>query len=253
MIGSTLGQITRRIRENITGAILTFGAITDGEYLKRSGSNIVSGNPTAVTGTGNSFTAPPIASAWTQVNFNGSDTLTDITSSEGAALLLQTVYIGATNSLRVAVKSAPSTPYTVTAIFRAPIFLSSTTPHYAGLIFRESGTGKLYAFDITGTIASNPIKAIRILKWTNPTTFSADALAALALSLDTPFICFQQSDDGTNLKFRVSGNMGATWTELLSVGRTSFMAGAPNQIGFHTDPAGGSLGLDLVLYSWAIT
>lgn len=49
---SSLGPIVKRIRENITGAILTFGAITDGQYLKRSGSTIVSDSGASVVVSG---------------------------------------------------------------------------------------------------------------------------------------------------------------------------------------------------------
>lgn len=51
-VESTLGRITRRIRESATGAVLTFAGITDGEYLRRSGSTIISGNPSGGSGGG---------------------------------------------------------------------------------------------------------------------------------------------------------------------------------------------------------
>lgn len=58
MIGSTLGPIARRIRESVTGSILTFNGITDGEYLKRSGNTIISATPTGILGSAIQY--PPL-------------------------------------------------------------------------------------------------------------------------------------------------------------------------------------------------
>ncbi|MHC4301286.1 MAG: hypothetical protein ACYS7Y_28795 [Planctomycetota bacterium] len=152
------------------------------------------------------------ATDFTAVN-QGTSTLTDYNSG-GVALYLPA---GATDSVRIYKRTAPSTPYTITAMVRG--FLPSADGSF-GIGFRESSTGKLLTMvqDVTGVTAQ---------KWTNPTTFSANAGNAY-----TPFagrVWVRIADNATNLITSISHD-GINWTQTFSEGRTVFMAGGPDEV-----------------------
>lgn len=76
-------------------------------------------------------------------------------------------------------------------------------------------------------------------KWTNETTFSATPWKNTNPVFHSDIIWLKIVDDNTNLKFSISPD-GVVWDQIFSETRTTFMAGAPNQIGFTINNGGNS-------------
>lgn len=130
--------------------------------------------------------------------------------------------------LHVVWKSAPSAPWKVTACFQfglgcAYVPLGSGTT--AGLLCRENSTGE---FIITTMHGGNDYGANR---WTSPTVFSAAVAGVLTPDSDSPLFWCQIEDNNTNLFWRVSHD-GINFHEIATEGRTAFMAGGPDNLGF---------------------
>lgn len=137
-------------------------------------------------------------------------------------------------------RTAPSTPYTVTARFLMDI---TGTVGYGGLantagimlLFRESSTGK--AVSIRYDLSSNSWGQTDFDKWTSSTSYSAAYASygptANTGSIGTPMIWNARiTDDATNLKMYLSID-GIHWQQFsVSKSRTDFMAGGPDQIGW---------------------
>jgi hypothetical protein len=143
-------------------------------------------------------------------------------------------------------KSAPGTPYIVDAVIQYKD--SGSASRYGGLFFRESSTSKLHLFQFMSTT-----NQFQIVNFTNDTTFSSNpanaTLEGSLLGSLAPFY-IRIRDNGTNLLFTASRDGLYYFTEL-SVGRTSFMAGAPNEIGFfgNVDSSAGVFEEDI--FHWA--
>lgn len=152
----------------------------------------------------------------------------------------------ASTSIRARVKTAPATPYVIEAVVWVREVSASK---YAGLCFRESGTGEL---TIAYVLPTNNL--LNVINFTDPTTFSASAASGTILgSLIGSFvpIFVRIRDDGTNLFFAAS-RQGFYYDDFaeLSIARTSFMAGGPDQVGFfaNVDSAAGVFATDF--YDW---
>lgn len=176
--------------------------------------------------------APLVAADFTSINF-GTDTKTD----QGQTILLN-AQTQAGLSLAALVRSAPSTPYSIIAAFRAvgPVTSELDDVTMFGLCFRESSTGKLIIlgdgiFAEVASLSSVGMARLWVIeKFTNPTTFSAAYKGPRSLLHVGPESWMKIEDDGTNLKFYVGD--GVSWVQLHSVSRTDFMAGGPNQVGW---------------------
>lgn len=178
------------------------------------------------------FTIPSLGS-FTGVNM-GSNTA----STSGDTIAFNCVSNGGSNNVRMQTKSAPATPYVITAAW-LPGFLPYNCYLYLG--WRNSGSGNLYGFTIyTWTDGVN----YRIIKWNSPSSFNADALARNQMAA-LPVYWMRIADNGTNRIVSISGN-GLDWQQLFSVARTDFFT--PDQVFFGMDPA--SNVCDARLLSW---
>ena len=131
---------------------------------------------------------------------------------------------------RIRVKTAPSTPYTITANFQVgPGWNFGGTETILGVLLRESSTGK-FVINFAETF-----NFCRFSQWTNETTFSAHV--GNDVDFDTTEIWQQVTDNGTNITMGVSSD-GINFFELHSESRTAFLAGGPNQIGWAVASAG---------------
>lgn len=167
-----------------------------------------------VDGSGNLLTD----SDFTWVNQAGSST-TDLDNGNIQLDLAKT----SGNNARSLVRSAPSTPYEITMSL-APCLYGDNVSH-VGAVFRESSTSKIYLFGINGD------RQLRIQKWTNNTTFSSSAFGWTTWWIPVnPWL--RIADDGTDLIFSYSPN-GYQFQDIYSEGRTTFMAGGPNQVGWY--------------------
>lgn len=157
-------------------------------------------------------------------------------------------------------RTAPSTPYTVKAVFRHDI--SGAPPGAAPasaagrymLAFRDSG-GKIIEYGVG--LTTSAATAITTFKWTNSTTASAAYVnytnpggAYVPDFASRPETHLAITDDGTNLKFWWSID-GFTWNLFDSRGRTDFMGSGPNAIAVGGYPNGTQV--EAVLLSWEVT
>ncbi len=141
-------------------------------------------------------------------------------STTRGGIMLTDVGGDSSTKARVRYKTAPATPYTAT-FYLLHNCLSSKQYPQAGVMFRESATGKLVSMHQT---AGN----IFWTRWTNSGAVFADYTT---LGYAAPLNWFQIANDGTTLYFRHSAD-GINWVEHLSKAKADFFTTAPDQIGF---------------------
>ena len=164
------------------------------------------------------FTSPP-TTGWSWVN-QGSATETVL--SDGA-ILMDTPAVGTTNLLG-RVRS-----YTAPLKVRARLEITGIAGNSGGtgLWFRESSTGELHAFYFKDILTD----FLAMENWNSPTSFSSTPLNFQKSR--SPSAWLEIEDNNTNLLFRISSNgYAGSYLQLGSVGRTSLMAGGPDQWGW---------------------
>jgi hypothetical protein len=183
----------------------------------------------------------PTGLAWSWVNQGGSV----ITDANGISHL---EIPSASTSVRSRVLTAPSTPYTITALLRTRTRIALTAgTQYGGLVFRESSTAKLYIF------YANANSTLQAVKFTNDTTFgSVGVVNTFLTGAGGNFHWLRVTDDGTNLRFAVSMD-GVNFLEVGTEGRTVHMAGGPNEVGFFANVDSAAGGMATSLFSWVQT
>ena len=153
---------------------------------------------------------------------------------------------GAGENVRARVKAAPATPYTITAAFlqmRPEVDFAA-----CGLLFRQSSDGKLVtgALIWDSTLTGSGDSAIRAVKYTNPTTFSANYTNTLPVSPGN-LVFIRIADDGVNRITSYSAD-GQHWTTVHSVGRTDFLTA--DQVGFFCNANQATWPVAMTLLSW---
>lgn len=126
--------------------------------------------------------------------------------------------------------SAPATPYHIETYIE-PVTLYKGDLGY-GLIFRESGTGKLVMFLMQ---VSGGVLTCAVYKCASATAVTA-LYANTQFTLSKPPGSLRIGDNGTNLTFDFSPDLH-NWWNLFSVSRTDYLAGGPNQVGHFGYPA----------------
>jgi hypothetical protein len=147
-------------------------------------------------------------------------------------------------SIRLLKQALPAAPYTVTACLMPNIV--NTNYHGAGIMLRESSTGKLLGI-CTSFNASNQLRGYR---WSNPTTF-----ASQASNIDLPScnpIWLRVSRSGTTLTADMSVD-GYSWRTVLTEAITASFTTAPDEVGFFGNCGGTTADVSLSLLSWAVT
>lgn len=188
----------------------------------------------------------PVEGDFSWVN-QGTATIDD---SLGGDYLLQSAEAG--TNLRMRVKSQPSTPYTITAAFIPMVSSYAGVFPGVGLLFRESGTSKVITFSYT---MDTQIPYVRVQKWTNETTFSANDPGAYERTwgMSTgPFIWMRLTNDAAVLTWQVS-NDGRTWHQLLNKNVNDFFTTAPDQVGFFVHPNSATFSAAMWLVHWEET
>ena len=161
-------------------------------------------------------------------------------ATDQAGTILMEVVPEATVELRLLVRNAPSTPYSYIAAFQCCMIADPAdgeVPNF-GLVFYESGTGKgtylayLNQGQVTEGLGSH---TLHISNVTSPASSMVSSLIrtdnAFA-GLPSTIVWMKMEDNGTNLKYYI-GTDSESWVELASVGRTSYMAGGPDMIGWY--------------------
>ncbi len=184
-----------------------------------------------------------VKSNFTQVNFTNT---TDIDHSSGAISIENDDTPGSGNSLRMLIRTAPSTPYTVEACVEMGIGAfavpASSSGHY-GIVFRESGTNKIVS------VSFRPMGSYAIWNWTSPTAFSAEPAGRTAFShFDKMWMKIEA--DGTNLNYSISHN-GVNYIQLLTTLKATFFTTAPDQVGFYYSANSAFVNNRATLLSWS--
>lgn len=163
----------------------------------------------------------------------------NVDTTNGGIYLSDVAGASVVNDLRIRIKTAPSTPYTITAAFLTnPLTLNFFA---FGLLFRESATGELALFQI----GPNSGWRIWTRKFNSPTSFNSEYTSQ---PIDLQKIMFLRiADDGINriCSFSVDGQH---WIQFHSIGRTDFLTA--DQVGFYIDVANTSFGFSTNLISW---
>lgn len=188
------------------------------------------------------FVAPP-TSGWSWVN-QGTSTITssayDQVLAGGAA--------GAGPNCVLRVRSAPATPYTITAHVRT-VMAHKAYQSY-GLCFRNSSSGALHIFDVIASDLGLTTVAIRSAKFNSGTSYNADYIT---MRIPQMVNWMRIADDGTNRICSISED-GLNWLVIHTVGRTDFITA--DQVGIAVgveNSATPNFAPILRLLSWAQT
>ncbi len=158
----------------------------------------------------------PPTSGWSWVNQGSA---TETVQSDGA-ITVNTPAVGSLNLVgRVRSYSAP-----LKTQARIACSFAAGGDGGVGLWFRESSSSELHAF------YAKPGGALLQEKWNSPTSFNGGDLSGTWGEGAGPF-WLEIEDDNTDLHFRISVD-GYEYVELGNVGRTSFMAGGPDEWGW---------------------
>lgn len=174
------------------------------------------------------FTAPVDGDfAW--IN-QGTASVASVTLWGGTAITLTVPHAAATDiNLISRVQSAPATPYVITAYWSGSLYTNNY--YMAGLVFRESGSGKLVFFgpECNAGVSDEPI--MTVMYCADNVTISSRYVSETGRLWGGHLLegWWRIADNGTNRIFSVS-NDGQNWVEVLSQGRTTDMT--PDQVGF---------------------
>jgi len=223
------------------------------KFLNGSGaySVPVGGSPGSFLGIAG-YTAPP-SSGWT---WDNQTTGTTIDSTFGYEYM-HAVAVAA-NQLTIRYRTAPATPYTVTACFIQDLAgLGSTTNptnNGFGMYFRQSTTGKIVDIRITNVAGA---QSIVTTKWASSVSVTAayTSVGGSAYTSSRGINWVRITDNGTNLVFSLSID-GNHWRQFDSQLRGDFLTlsggvTGPDQIGRGGYVNGGNV--EIALVSWAIT
>lgn len=171
-----------------------------------------------------------------------------VVTDHGWAFTLEKPADGGTTNWRSRIKSTPATPWTLTACFDTFVFNKSSLA--AGLVLRESSTGKLHFFGWSG--ANNTVAEDSVAGDTTELSLTGGEVASMRF----PPRFWRITDNGTNLIFQWSLE-GIRWFTQISLGRLSHMtATGPNQFGVTVNArnnATPNFDMALTLYHWAVT
>lgn len=211
-------------------------------YFPTDGYSVQRDNGSSWDAWGPSFplVKPPSAASWTWVN-QGSATLTD---DRDALVLAGPAQTG--NNVRAVVVSAPSAPYTVTALIA--LTMPRVNSNGAGLIFRESSSGKFAVCSLTADGGASILPVVLSGKYTNATTYSAN-YTTLATYMMGPYLWLRIADNNTNRVCSWSAD-GRNWIAFHTVGRTDFLTA--DQVGIYIEAANATYCPIFNLLSWSV-
>jgi len=209
--------------------VLTAGGLTQWAQDNTEGWGHPSAPPLGVISNGSGGLLA--SSDFTWVN-QGTSTISD---QFGTMFLRAPAAAGEQN--RILKRSAPSAPYSVIAAFQ--VFKIREGTETFGILLRESSTQKFSTFgwslDSVGSIRFSSYN------YTDHDTFAGTTLYGREDCLHVgEYFWVKVEDDNANLKFYVSYD-GVEWLPLDSTGRTSFMAGGPDEVGFFVNNQGSTL------------
>ena len=183
---------------------------------------------------------PPPTTNWTWANQSGA-VATEPTAYQSNQLSLAA---GVGTGLSIRYRSAPTPPYSITAAIH---FGGRSYVNYlrAGLIFRESSSGKLAPLVIRGDA-----RTITAAKYNSPTSFTSDyASVSPGDFFGSRTTWLRLADNNTNRICSYSWD-GLNFITLHTVGRTDFLTA--DEVGWHIQTEGGA-DMFANLFSWEET
>jgi hypothetical protein len=182
----------------------------------------ISASPDLVPGTPNAlddeFAGSALSGNWTQVNVSG------VTFTVSNSLLTFASPVHAGDSVQQLLKTAPSTPYTLTAKVYAETINIGSGFHFTGLVLKDNSAGKLTIFG-PGFRGNVPSDETTVVNYTNLTTFSAYAANSRPWNTSWDrWMYLKILNDGTNLTFSSCGSgPSAAYFTNLTVAKGSFL------------------------------
>jgi hypothetical protein len=146
------------------------------------------------------------------------------------------------HSLKIRKKSAPATPYTITAALLHNADWSQASTSLFGLCFRQSSDGKLATLGIQMHSVG---LYLPVSKFDSPTGLNSHYVAPSNPAGARGLWWLRIADDGTNRKCSTSAD-GQNWIQMHSVGRTDFLTA--DEVGFWIAPH--SQAQSITLLSW---
>lgn len=231
------------------GTILDVNVITDGQFLKRVGTTVVSATP---SGDGKfDPDAPPVSPNAMDDEFNDSASMSGPVNgldakwswlNQGAAavtfpqvgLLRLAIAAQASTNARIIVQTLPAAPWS----FAAKISLESAAVDFAdcGLVLYDSVNGDFYTFNIlVRTVVSSFRFAVNSARYTNFTTNAGADPVAFELGTNNQ-VYLRVDMTGTTISFWIS-NDGIAWirlgtfTDAVGVTRVGFVCNENNNTG----------------------
>lgn len=208
---------------------------TTGPYLFNCSST---NTYTAFLGSWGQVTVPPSA-AWTSDNMNGTQ---DSTNGSRYFQGMSGSGIGA-NALRLQYRTAPATPYAITAGIRFDTsgILGDTSVGNVvtgpGIMFRD-GTGKVESLTIDANGGTSTSGNIDLLDFTTSTSFSGSVASVgwgaaffSGMAYKQPLWVCMTDDGTTNVTYQFSVDR-RHWTTFITRSRTAFFGSGPTQIGW---------------------
>lgn len=160
-----------------------------------------------------------------------------------AGVLLTAANASANDSWSIRYKTAPSTPYSITALISfLPWTVSSSGDYNVGIGFYD-GTKTVV---LRNLLHNNGAAFPLVSEYSGLTTWNSNVWSGSTLS--QTMLWMKIKDDGTNLLFYLSAD-GYNFTQVYSQGRTSYLTG-PTDIFFGAAANGGTL--PATLMSWTV-
>lgn len=178
----------------------------------------------------------PINGDFAWVNQGGAS----VDTTYGGVFLLAPA--GAGDNCRIRKKAAPSTPYTITALFLPRMFGIAYCAF--GLVFRNASSGSCHTFSLT--YIGNFLFASTY--WTNATTWAGDYWTGGGFyeMLEHP-VWLRIADNGTNRICSWSTD-GRHWLVLHTIGRTDWLTA--DEVGFYVNANNATWNQATLLLSW---
>lgn len=206
-------------------------------YLPTDGYSLYRSNGTTFTTFGPIYPISLVNSDdWAWVN-QGAATL----SNNGGSIMIQATASGGQDA-KILTRSAPATPYTITALVISGLNISNFGA--CGIGFRESGSGKL---QVVGPVANSPRLDITSSKYNSPTSFSAAYATAVGAPRSNWWL--RITDDGVNRVASWSPD-GFNFITLNTVARTDFLTA--DQVLFYVDSNTSGQVQYCTLMSWTV-
>lgn len=180
---------------------------------------------------------PPVNGDFSWVN-QGSATITDATSH----VVLNDSNTGA-DQLRMRIKSAPSTPYTITIAFMV-VCASGTWNYSAGMCVRQSSDGKVI---ICGRAFFTGAPYLLSQKFSSSSAFASNNFLVSHVEGHIGIVNWVRYIDDGSSRFWQFSTDGLNYVTAFSEGRTTYMTA--DQVGFFINPYHGNTSMTVLHWS----